>query len=153
MTVSEKLQDILNDEYQAHLLYGAYGATLLNNGITGLGKKYKAESKEEYGHAKDIEDRLLILGEPIDVQVSKMKAVDNPLSIVKQTEKLETAAVQKYKELYQIALDENDPVTADLAKDHAHDEEGHLNWVQEQLYIISKIGEALWLQGWIHGKG
>lgn len=150
MTVIEKLQDILRDEYTAHLLYGAYGAAMLNNEVKKLGKQYKQESKEEYGHAKDIEDRLLLLGELPQIAVSpKIKVVDNPVAIIKETEKLETDAVKKYKELYDIAISENDPVTADLAKNHASDEEGHLNFVQGQLYVISKIGEALWLQGWL----
>lgn len=149
MTVIEKLQDILKDEYTAHILYGAYGATLLNNEVKKLGKQYKQESKEEYGHAKDIEDRLLILGESPKLAMVSIKVADNPVAIIKETEKLETEAVKKYQELYKIAQDENDPVTADLAKNHAADEEGHLNWVQGQLYLISRIGEALWLQKWV----
>lgn len=150
MTAIEKLHDILKDEYTASLLYGLFSAGLSNNEIAKLGEKFLEESKEERQHAKDIEDRLFLLGETPAVAVdSKEKYNESPLAIIKTVIRLETGAVKKYQELYDLAIKDGDPATADLALDHLKDEEQHLNWAEGQMFLISKIGEALWLQKWV----
>jgi bacterioferritin (cytochrome b1) len=147
--IVELLQDILIDEHTASLLYATFSAILANDEINGLAKHFKTESKEESIHAKEIRDRLLILGEYPAIGVGKEKIDTDASSMMSHVKTLESNAVDKYNKLYSLAISSGDSVTAELAKDHAVDEESHREFAKAQLKLVEEIGDSLWLQKWL----
>jgi bacterioferritin len=118
-----------------------------NWGLKDLAKKWRAESIEEMQHADKFVDRILFLEGFPNLQVL------DPLRIGQNvTEILECdlAAEQDARALYQEAatycMSVGDYVSKDLFEELMKDEEGHIDFLEEQLDLVGRIGAELYAQ-------
>lgn len=146
-----KVIDYLNRGLRSELTainqYWLHYRILDNWGFKGLAKKWRAESIEEMHHADRFTTRILFLeGFP------NMQVLD-PLRIgqsVKEILESDLAAEHDARKLYQEAASYcasvGDYPSHDLFKALMADEEGHIDFLEEQLDLVAKLGEQLYSQ-------
>lgn len=148
--VIEYLNRGLRSELTAVNQYWLHYRMLDNWGFEGLAKKWRKESIEEMNHADKFVDRILFLeGFP------NMQVLD-PLRIgqnVKEVLECDLAAEVEARALYQEAAtychSVKDYPSRDLFEELMTDEEGHIDFLETQLDLISKLGLELYAQAHI----
>lgn len=152
--VLEYLNKGLRSELTAINQYWLHYRLLDNWGLNALAKKWRAESIEEMQHADRFVDRILFLeGHP------NMQVLD-PLQIgqtVKEVLEADLAAEVGARALYQEAAhycaSVKDFPSRDLFEDLMGDEEGHIDFLETQIDLVKKLGEAMYMQAHIGGLG
>jgi bacterioferritin len=145
--VIEYLNKGLRSELTAINQYWLHYRILDNWGLRDLAKKWREESIEEMRHADKFTERLLFLeGFP------NMQVLD-PLRIgqtVKEILECDLAAEVQARELYQEAAtychSVKDYPSRDLFEELMKDEEGHIDFLETQLDLVSRVGLELYSQ-------
>jgi bacterioferritin len=146
-----KVIDYLNKGLRSELTainqYWLHYRILDNWGLKNLAKKWKAESIEEMHHADKFAERILFLDGFPNMQVL------DPLRIgqdVKEILEADLAAEVDARSLYQEAAtychSVKDYVSRDLFEELMKDEEHHIDFLEEQLDLIAKLGVQLYSQ-------
>jgi bacterioferritin len=145
--VIEYLNRGLRSELTAINQYWLHFRLFDNWGLKDLGKKWRAESIEEMQHADKFVDRILFLEGFPNLQVL------DPLRIgqdIKEIMESDLAAEQEARALYQEAatycISVGDYVSKNLFEELMKDEEGHIDFLEEQLDLIARIGVELYAQ-------
>ena len=145
--VIDILNDALKHELGAVNQYWLHYRLLANWGITKLAKKEREESIEEMQHADKIIDRIIFLDGFPNMQVL------DPLHIgqnVKEVLDCDLAAEYSARALYEEAATHchsvKDYVTRDLFESLMKDEEAHIDFLETQLELVSKLGVELYSQ-------
>jgi bacterioferritin len=146
-TVIDYLNKGLRSELTAINQYWLHYRILDNWGLKNLAKKWKAESIEEMHHADKFAERILFLDGFPNMQVL------DPLRIgqdVKEILEADLAAEVDARSLYQEAAtychSVKDYVSRDLFEELMKDEEHHIDFLEEQLDLIAKLGVQLYSQ-------
>ncbi len=145
--VIEYLNRGLRSELTAVNQYWLHYRLLDNWGYRDLAKKWREESIEEMRHADKFVERIIFLdGFP------NMQSLD-PLRIgqtVKEVIDSDLQAEHDARNLYQEAVTHchsvRDYVSRDLFESLMRDEEGHIDFLETQLDLISKLGLELYAQ-------
>ncbi len=123
-------------------------------GLKELAKKWREESIEEMQHADRFVDRILFLEGFPNLQVL------DPLRIGQNLEEIiacDLAAEVEARTLYQEAATYcnsiGDYVSKDLFEALMKDEEGHIDFLEEQKELIARIGVQLYAQKHMGGLG
>ncbi len=146
-----KVIDYLNKGLRSELTainqYWLHYRILDNWGLKDLAKKWKAESIEEMHHADKFTHRILFLDGFPNMQVL------DPLRIgqdVKEILEADLAAEVDARSLYQEAAtychSVKDYVSRDLFEELMKDEEHHIDFLEEQLDLVAKLGVQLYSQ-------
>lgn len=145
--VIEYLNKGLRSELTAVNQYWLHYRMLANWGYNDLAKKWRAESIEEMQHADKFIDRILFLDGFPNMQVL------DPLQIgqtVKEVLECDLAAEQGARALYQEAAaycqSVQDFPSKNLFEELMTDEEGHIDFLETQLDLVSKLGLELYAQ-------
>ncbi|MEM9097508.1 MAG: bacterioferritin [Pseudomonadota bacterium] len=141
--VIEYLNKGLRSELTAISQYWLHYRLQSDWGFTKIAQKTREESIEEMHHADKFMDRIIFLeGFP------NMQALD-PLRIgqnLKETLECDLAGEQDARELYKEAAiycrSVNDIPSANIFEAIMGDEEGHIDFLETQLDLMDKIGEA-----------
>lgn len=126
---SETLKNMLNEaiarEIQVSIQY--MWQHVLWKGVEGHSVKdeFKKIAIEEMKHAEDIAERLNYLGGIPTTKPTPIFVGETLEEMLKQDKKDEEGAIELYKKIIELALKENDYVTADLFKKILADEEEH----------------------------
>ncbi|MCX7641092.1 MAG: ferritin-like domain-containing protein [Elusimicrobiales bacterium] len=126
---SENLKKMLNEaiarEIQVSIQY--MWQHVLWKGVEGHSVKdeFKKIAIEEMKHAESIAERLNYLGGIPTTKPSPIFVGDCLEEMIKQDKKDEEGAIELYKKIIELAMKENDYVTADLFKKILADEEEH----------------------------
>ncbi|WP_340107405.1 bacterioferritin [Pikeienuella sp. HZG-20] len=143
----EYLNRALRSELTAINQYWLHYRLQADWGVGKLAKKSREESVEEMHHADKLMDRIIFLeGHP------NLQSLD-PLRIgetVKETLECDLAAEQEARALYKEAREHcekvGDYVSKALFEELMADEEGHIDYLETQLDLMSKIGEERYAQ-------
>lgn len=143
----EYLNRALRSELTAINQYWLHYRLQADWGVGKLAKKSREESIEEMHHADKLMDRIIFLdGHP------NLQSLD-PLRIgetVKETLECDLAAEQDARALYKEAREHcekiGDYVSKALFEGLMADEEGHIDYLETQLDLMSKIGEERYAQ-------
>ncbi|BCJ91839.1 bacterioferritin [Terrihabitans soli] len=145
--VIEFLNRGLRSELTAISQYWLHYRIFDNWGFKDLAKKWRAESIEEMNHADKFIARILFLEGFPNLQVL------DPLRIgqsVKEILESDLAAEHDARKLYQEAAiysaSVGDFPSRDLFEELMTDEEGHIDFLEEQLDLIAKLGVELYSQ-------
>jgi len=141
--VIERLNGALGMELGAVHQYRVHHHLLEDMGVAKLAAKELEESGEELAHADQLIARIIFLGGTPDVRPSgQLKIGDNVQSILENDLAGEFEAQAYYKESRKICMDEGDIVSMNLFDALLTDEEGHIDFLETQLELFSKVGEA-----------
>lgn len=116
-----------------------------NNGIEKLGERFSKEAAEEMGHMKRFLERLTFLETETVMTAGPVLPYVGPEAIIENQFSMETGAVSLYREAYAGCLSEGDVVTANIFLMTLTDEEDHLNYLEEQKFLIKNMGLALYI--------
>jgi bacterioferritin len=145
--VIEYLNIGLRSELTAINQYWLHYCFLDNWGYKALAKKWREESMEEMQHADKLTVRIIFLDGMPNMQVL------DPLHIGQTVKEIldcdlqsETAARTLYEEAATHCHSVKDYVSRDLFEELMHDEEEHIDFLETQLDLVSKLGLELYAQ-------
>nr|WP_254007624.1 bacterioferritin [Rhizobium sp. L1K21] len=140
--VIERLNEALFLELGAVNQYWLHYRLLEDWGYAKLAKKERAESIEEMQHADKLVERIIFLeGHPNLQTVAPLRIGQNVKEVLEADLAGEYDARTSYKKSREICYEEGDYVTMQLFEALLSDEEGHIDFLETQLELLSKIGE------------
>jgi bacterioferritin len=133
-------------ELTASIQYLLGGANARNAGFVKLATKLETESKGEFEHARQVAERLLFLGAAPDGRLLADPVLkDSPVAQLEADLAIETAHAQRLNAGIEAARKAGDHVSATLLERILVATEAHIDWLETQLELVKKIGEALYL--------
>jgi bacterioferritin len=155
--VIEYLNRGLRSELTAISQYWLHFRIFDNWGFKKLAKKWREESIEEMHHADKFVARILFLEGFPNLQVlDPLRIGQSVKEILESDLAAEHDARKLYLEAAQYCESVNDRVSKNLFEELATDEEGHIDFLEEQLDLIAKLGVELYSQhhiGELEGGG
>lgn len=139
--VIEKLNELLAEELTAINQYFLHAEMCGDWGYGKLHEHIEVRSKQEMKHAEMLMERILFLeGRPV---VSELKNITIGDTVEKQLENdqgAEQNAIKMYNDAVALTTKLGDNGTKVLVESILTDEEGHLDWIEEQLDQIEQMG-------------
>ena len=144
--ILEKLNDILSDELTAVNQYMVHAEMSEDWGYGRLAEVVEKRAIMEMKHAEPIIARILFLeGIPVVSTLNPMHIGDNVEKQLKNDLAEELEAIKVYSESITLCAQKGDYGTQELLKSILSDEEGHLDWIEEQLDQISQMSIQVYL--------
>ena len=141
------LNEALTAEITAVNQYFAQSKLCENWGWQRLAKTFREESIDEMRDAEKLIDRILLLdGLPNLARLGKVMVGKTVEEQIENSRVLEADAVERYRRGVVLTLEHGDPGTRELIESILVAEEEHLDWIETQQRVISKIGIERYLQ-------
>jgi bacterioferritin len=120
---------------------------LKNWGLKELAEHEYHESIDEMKHADRLSERILFLdGLPNFQALGKLRIGENPREVMTCDLALEYEALPVLREAIAHCEQINDYVSRKLFADILESEEEHIDWLETQLSLMDRLGDALYLQ-------
>ena len=145
--VIEFLNEQLTAELTAINQYFLHAKMQENWGYSILAKHTKAESIDEMRHAEVLTERILFLeGLPNYQRLSPLRIGENVKEQFECDMKIEVEAVDRLRRGIEYMRSIGDVTSANIFEEILKDEEHHVDYLETQLELLEKLGEALYLQ-------
>ena len=145
--VIEHLNKALYNELVAINQYFLHAKMFKNWGFKELAEHEHHESIDEMKHADKLIDRILFLeGLPNLQSLGKLFIGETPKEIFECDLKLELLAIPDLKAAVAYSESVGDFVSRDLFAEILGSEEEHVDWLETQLDLITRLGEQGYLQ-------
>jgi bacterioferritin len=132
---------MLKEELGAINQYILHAEMCENWGYKGLGDHIKKESINEMQHAEKIIERMFFLeGSPNLASLPKLNIGKDVKQQFENDLALEKGAVAAYNAALATCRKAGDNATADFLQEILADEEGHVDYIEEQLGLIDQLG-------------
>jgi len=139
--VLKVLQEMLEEELGAISQYFLHNEMCENWGYERLSKRVEKLSINEMKHAEKLIERMLFLeGTPSLSELPKLNIGKDVKQQLENDLALEHGAVAGYNEAIATCRKAGDNGTADFLKGILADEEGHVDFFEEQLGLVEQLG-------------
>ena len=139
--VLKVLQEMLEEELGAINQYFLHNELCEHWGYERLSERIKKVSISEMEHAEELIERMLFLeGTPNLSELPKLNIGKDVKQALENDLALEHGAVTSYNEAIATCQKAGDNGTADFLKKILAQEEGHVDFFEEQLGLIDQIG-------------
>lgn len=142
----ENLQKAIQMELGAMHQYQLHSHVLADWGMDKLAEKMREEVQEEMTHADSFIERLIFLGGApslsLDAAITPAKDLKSLFEADLRDEK---DTIDFYTQAARQAEDDRDIGSKKLFEDIVLDEEGHMDWLDNQLKLIERMGEGLYI--------
>ncbi|HSC27929.1 MAG TPA: bacterioferritin [Vicinamibacterales bacterium] len=149
--VIKHLNKALKEELTAINQYFVHAEMCHNWGYHRLGSHIRKQSVDEMRHAEALIERILFLDAtptmepmPLSIGQSVRKQLESDLG-------LEFGAVKSYNEAIVVSREAGDNTSRELFERLLKDEEGHVDWLEAQLHLISEVGYERYLAQQLEG--
>jgi len=150
MQGSQRVIDVLNAgltiELTAINQYFVQAKMCRNWGLNKLAKKHYDESLGEMKHADRLIDRIIFLeGVP---EIARYDVIRVGTTVPEQLQNdlvLEMKGVTGYRDAIRVCEEEKDAASRDLLTEILVQSEEHVDWLEAQLDLISKMGLEIYL--------
>jgi bacterioferritin len=143
--VLKLLNEQLTSELTAINQYFLHSKMQDSWGFTEIAKHTRAESMEEMVHAERITDRILLLdGLPNYQRLGSLRIGQTLREQFESDLAIEHEVVARLKPGIALCRDKQDTTTAILFEEILADEEQHIDYLETQLQLMDKLGEALY---------
>jgi bacterioferritin len=144
--VISALNEALKEELLAINQYFLHAEMCENWHYHRLADHIRKESIDEMKHAEALIERILFLdGTPSLTEPMQLTVGGNVKAQLESDLKLEVAAVEMYNRFVKLARDEGDNASRELFERLLKDEEGHVDWLEAQVFQIAEIGYERYL--------
>ncbi|ARF80728.1 bacterioferritin [Kitasatospora aureofaciens] len=144
--VIEFLNEQLTAELTAINQYFLHAKMQENFGWTKLAKYTRHESFDEMKHAETLTDRILFLeGLPNYQRLFHVRIGQTVKEMFEADRQIEVEAIDRLKRGIVMMRAKNDVTSANIFEDILADEEHHIDYLDTQLELLDKLGEALYI--------
>ncbi|MGQ9735423.1 MAG: bacterioferritin [Thermaceae bacterium] len=139
--VVQALNDRLSEELAAILQYMVHAEMAENWGYKKLAEALKKRAITEMRHAEKHIERILFLeGFPEVNRIGEIRIGKNVEEIILRDYEAEVQAVKDYNATMHLAQSVGDNGTREMIAEILKDEEGHVDWLEEQRDLLSQMG-------------
>ena len=139
--VIEFLNRVLRNELVAINQYFLHSRMFKDWGLEGLGNYEFQESVDEMKHADQLIERTLFLeGLPNLQDIGKLRIGEHTQEMLECDLALEMEAIPDLREAIEYCESIKDYVSRDVFNSILDSEEDHVDWLETQLDLISKVG-------------
>lgn len=144
--VIDLLNEVLGGELVAISQYFMHAKMCANWGYTKIAGMIRSESIEEMKHAEALTERILFLeGLPNLQNLGKLHIGQTVPEQLKSDLALEYKAVKLLNDGIHMCRERHDSGSEELLIQILVNEEKHIDWIETQLNLIDKLGEAKYL--------
>ncbi|MET9360995.1 bacterioferritin [Streptomyces sp. NPDC006632] len=144
--VIEFLNEQLSAELTAINQYWLHSAMQANFGWTKLAKYTRHESIDEMKHAEVLTDRILFLdGLPNFQRLFHVRIGQTVTEMFQADRQVEVEAIDRLKRGIEVMRGKGDITSANIFESILADEEHHIDYLDTQLELVEKLGEALYI--------
>ncbi|MGR3933364.1 MULTISPECIES: bacterioferritin [Streptomyces] len=144
--VLEFLNEQLTGELTAINQYFLHSKMQDNNGWTRLAAYTRSESFDEMKHAEMLTDRILLLdGLPNYQRLFHVRVGQTVTEMFQADRQVELEAIDRLKRGIELMRSKGDITSANIFESILADEEEHIDYLDTQLDLIEKLGEALYI--------
>ncbi|MBZ3903169.1 MULTISPECIES: bacterioferritin [Streptomyces] len=144
--VIEFLNEQLTAELTAINQYFLHAKMQENFGWTKLAKYTRHESFDEMKHAEILTDRILFLdGLPNYQRLFHVRVGQTVKEMFEADRMVEVEAIDRLKRGIEVMRNKGDVTSANIFESILADEEHHIDYLDTQLELLEKLGEALYI--------
>ncbi|WP_330291669.1 bacterioferritin [Streptomyces sp. NBC_00576] len=144
--VIEFLNEQLTAELTAINQYFLHAKMQENFGWTKLAKYTRHESFDEMKHAEIITDRILFLdGLPNYQRLFHVRVGQTLTEMFQADRQVEVEAIDRLRRGIEVMRSKGDITSANIFESILADEEHHIDYLDTQLELVEKLGEALYI--------
>lgn len=144
--VLEFLNEQLTGELTAINQYFLHSKMQDNFGWTKLAAYTRSESFDEMKHAEMLTDRILLLdGLPNYQRLFHVRVGQTVTEMFQADRQVELEAIDRLKRGIELMRSKGDITSANIFESILADEEEHIDYLDTQLELIEKLGEALYI--------
>jgi bacterioferritin len=150
MRGDERVLELLNEQLSAELTainqYFLHAKMQENLGWVKIAKHTRHESIDEMRHAETITDRILFLeGLPNYQRLFPLRIGQTIAQMLEADLAVEMEAVARLRPGIEYMRGVGDVTSANIFEDILKDEEGHVDYLETQLGLVTSLGEQLYL--------
>lgn len=139
------LNDLLAVYWKAFIQHKSHVAVIESEGASLLASEMTAKIADEPQTLENLQNRLLDLGGVINFTLSQPNIGTNLREALQNDYELQKNARTALNELVRQVSELNDATTRNLIEEILADEEEHLAWLEQELNLLEKLGEPLYL--------
>lgn len=144
--IIELLNEVLTAELTAVNQYFLDARMLSNWGYERLGHRFYEESLDEMKDADHLIERILYFdGMPNLQRLSTIRVGETAPEKLRAALDLEKEAIERLNRGIELCVAQGDNGSRELLEGILEGEEGHADWLESQLELISQVGEAHYL--------
>jgi bacterioferritin len=158
MRGDERVLEFLNEQLTAELTainqYFLHAKMQENFGWVKLATHTRAESIDEMRHAETLTDRILFLdGLPNFQRLFPLRIGQTIGQMLDADLAVEMEAVDRLRRGIEYMRGIGDVTSANIFEDILRDEEGHIDYLETQIRLVSELGEPLYLAQLVRQPG